>query len=270
MKSPMAWTRTYASCCSGSSLAGRDERSCTTVSIRSIGAKTTTNNYGFAPAEGQGPECFQMQLYAELQKLLEGSLELSRSTRVLEISCGRGGGLGQLARGLPAGAQVVGLDFSANAIAFCRRRYAARPTCRTSAAMRLQLPFKDESFDVVVSVEASHAYGNDRGVPARGQAGAAPAGPVSLRRLPHPPKGAEAGAARARCRPRRTSCATSPRTWSAPASATRNAAAGSSNPICPGTTAGWSAPGSSAMRGFRGRQPSSAFAAVTGCTSSPA
>ena len=32
--------------------------------------ETTTNNYGFAPAEGVGPERFQIQLYAELLKLL--------------------------------------------------------------------------------------------------------------------------------------------------------------------------------------------------------
>src|SRR4051812_26492119 len=38
--------------------------------------EVTANNYGFAPAEGQGPERFQIQLYAELQKLLDGSLEL--------------------------------------------------------------------------------------------------------------------------------------------------------------------------------------------------
>ena len=102
-----------------------------------------------------------MQLYAELLKLLGGPLEPSRLTNVLEISCGRGGGLAQLARGLPAGAQVVGLDFSANAIAFCRHRHAAVANLSYLCGHALQLPFKDGSFDVVVSVEASHAYGND-------------------------------------------------------------------------------------------------------------
>jgi hypothetical protein len=59
---------------------------------------TTTNNYGFAPAEGQERERFQTQLYTELLKLLDDRLDFGRIARVLEISCGRGGGLGHLAR----------------------------------------------------------------------------------------------------------------------------------------------------------------------------
>ena len=116
----------------------------------------TTNNYGFAPAETTDPEGLQLQLYAELLKLL-GVPGTAGIERVLEISCGRGGGLRHVALRLPD-AQVIGLDLSANAIGFCRTRYAALPGARFVRGHALQLPFADGAFDLVVNVEASHAY----------------------------------------------------------------------------------------------------------------
>lgn len=122
--------------------------------------ETTTNNYGFAPAEGVGPERFQIQLYAELLKLLEG-VDHGSVAPVLEISCGRGGGLGHLALRLPPQAPIIGLDFSAHAIAFCRQHYAPVGNLAFVRGHALQLPFRDGAFGTVVSVEASHAYGDD-------------------------------------------------------------------------------------------------------------
>jgi SAM-dependent methyltransferase len=122
---------------------------------------TTTNNYGFAPAESGGPERFQLQLYAELVKLLGGAASGAGIDRVLEISCGRGGGLRQLALHLPGAKQVIGLDFSMHAIRFCRAHYASFPHARFVRGHALQLPFADGAFDLVVNVEASHAYGDE-------------------------------------------------------------------------------------------------------------
>jgi ubiquinone/menaquinone biosynthesis C-methylase UbiE len=122
---------------------------------------TTTNNYGFAPADGHEAERFQTQLYTELLNLLDHRLDFCRIARVLEISCGRGGGLGHLARHLPPRVQLIGLDFSAHAIAFCQERYAAVANLDFVRGHALQLPFEDGSFDLVINVEASHVYGND-------------------------------------------------------------------------------------------------------------
>jgi SAM-dependent methyltransferase len=122
--------------------------------------EATTNNYGFAPAETGDPECFQLQLYAELLKLL-GRAPGTGIERVLEISCGRGGGLRHMALNLPGATQVIGLDFSMHAVRSCRTRYAA---CQNVAFVRghaLQLPFADGALDLVINVEASHAYGDD-------------------------------------------------------------------------------------------------------------
>lgn len=123
--------------------------------------ETTTNNYGFAPADGHQPERFQLQLYTELLRLFETTRDLRRVSSLLEISCGRGGGLAHVAHRLPRESNVVGLDFSAHAIAFCKERYEAVSNLSFVRGNALHLPFTDASFDVVINVEASHAYGND-------------------------------------------------------------------------------------------------------------
>ena len=56
---------------------------------------------------------------------------------------------------------MVGLDASRNAIKFCRQHYAAVPNLSFICGQALRLPFKREAFDLVVNVEASHAYGDD-------------------------------------------------------------------------------------------------------------
>jgi SAM-dependent methyltransferase len=119
--------------------------------------ETTTNNYGFAPSHLAVPERFQLQMYDELWQLLEKS-GWNRCGRVLEISCGRAGGLAHLVSDHPAGI-AVGLDFSRVAIAFCGHRYAAQDGLRFVAGDARALPFADASFDVVVDVEASNQFG---------------------------------------------------------------------------------------------------------------
>jgi ubiquinone/menaquinone biosynthesis C-methylase UbiE len=123
--------------------------------------EATTNNYGFAPAETGDPERFQLQLYAELLKLLGAPVPRAGIERVLEISCGRGGGLRHVALRLPGAKQMIGLDFSTHAIRFCRAHYAALPNVRFVRGHALQLPFADGAFDLVINVEASHAYGDE-------------------------------------------------------------------------------------------------------------
>ncbi|MGH6921158.1 MAG: class I SAM-dependent methyltransferase [Geminicoccaceae bacterium] len=123
--------------------------------------EATTNNYGFAPAETGDPEGFQLQLYAELLKLLGTPAPGAGVERVVEISCGRGGGLRHVALRLPGAKQVVGLDFSMHAVRYCRTRYAALRNVAFVRGHALQLPFADGSVDLVINVEASHAYGDD-------------------------------------------------------------------------------------------------------------
>ena len=53
---------------------------------------TTTNNYGYAPAETSGPERFQLQMYSELAKPHLAKAKIAKHTNLLEVSCGQGGG----------------------------------------------------------------------------------------------------------------------------------------------------------------------------------
>src|SRR5262249_20207575 len=55
--------------------------------------------------------------------------------------------------------QVIGIDMSSEAIAFCRKTHVSNPIdFRVGDA--LNIPLADESCDAVINVESSHSYGN--------------------------------------------------------------------------------------------------------------
>lgn len=76
--------------------------------------------------------------------------------RVLEVSCGHGGGASYLARALQP-ASCAGLDLNPAAIAFCQKRHqvAGLEFVQGSAE---DLPFPDQSFDAVINVQSSVHY----------------------------------------------------------------------------------------------------------------
>ncbi len=121
---------------------------------------TATNNYGFAPAEGEHPQRFQHQMYRELLKLLKAKRPLDDGMTLLEVSCGRGGGLNALVTAAPGIFDATGLDVAGSAIVFCRSTYGESERLRFVEGSALELPFSDASFDVVLNVEASNDYGD--------------------------------------------------------------------------------------------------------------
>lgn len=121
---------------------------------------TTTNNYGYAPAETTGPERFQLQMYSELAKPHLAKAKAAKHTDLLEVSCGQGGGLAHLVQIWPAPITAIGLDKSENAVASCRKSHAQVSNLSFAQGDALAIPFSDGSFDVVVNVEASGDYGN--------------------------------------------------------------------------------------------------------------
>jgi fatty-acid O-methyltransferase len=76
--------------------------------------------------------------------------------RVLEVSCGHGGGASYLMRTLNP-ASYTGLDLNPAAVAFCRKKHnvGGLDFVRGDAE---NLPFPDQSFDVVINIEASLHY----------------------------------------------------------------------------------------------------------------
>jgi SAM-dependent methyltransferase len=125
--------------------------------------ETTTNNYGFAPAEGHHPQRFQHQMYRELLRRLGKARPVepqSTPLKLLEVSCGRGGGLNAFTAAAPGVFDATGLDVAASAIAFCRSTYGETDRLRFVEGSALDLPFPDASFDVLLNVEASNDYGD--------------------------------------------------------------------------------------------------------------
>ncbi|MBV8350593.1 MAG: methyltransferase domain-containing protein [Mycolicibacterium sp.] len=76
--------------------------------------------------------------------------------QVLEISCGHGGGASYVVRTLRPGS-YTGLDINPDGIAFCQRRHKL-PGLDFVHGDAESLPFGDQSFDVVINLEASHNY----------------------------------------------------------------------------------------------------------------
>ena len=70
---------------------------------------------------------------------------------VLEVACGAGLGLGALAK---VAGKVVGGDIDESLVALARAHYAGRPKIEIHRLDAHQLPFPDQSFDVVLLFEA--------------------------------------------------------------------------------------------------------------------
>src|SRR6516164_1028769 len=85
-----------------------------------------------------------------------GSLDLNDCT-IVDIGCGRGGNAALVAEKFSA--QVIGIDMSAEAIAFCSRTHLS-PSTDFRVGDALNIPLPDGSCDAVINVESSHSYGN--------------------------------------------------------------------------------------------------------------
>lgn len=120
-----------------------------------------TNNYVYGPA---GPEAtayspderYQIQLYREVAASIGDAAW--NGLVVLEVGCGRGGGLHFLHQLLKT-AETNGLDFSQNAISNCQSQYAKdKDRLHFIQGDAMSLPFDEKGFDIVFNVESSHIY----------------------------------------------------------------------------------------------------------------
>lgn len=106
---------------------------------------------GLPLEEADEPNRCSIQLYHQTA----AQVDLA-GKKVLEVSCGHGGGASYLVRTLKP-ASYTGLDFNASGVEFCQRRHNL-PGLEFVHGDAENLPFPDESFDAVVNVEASHIY----------------------------------------------------------------------------------------------------------------
>jgi SAM-dependent methyltransferase len=113
-------------------------------------------NYGFAPltaelAAAAEPERYCLQLY---RHLVDGTPLAGK--RMIEVSCGRGGGAAHLARVLQP-ASYLGIDISEQNVKLARQRFSL-PNLSFTSGNAEALPLPDASCDAVVNVEAAHLY----------------------------------------------------------------------------------------------------------------
>ena len=127
------------------------------------GGRFVFMNHGYAHLEGEneiswltGDErayVFNVQLLDEVVR--DGGIE---GSNVLEVGCGRGGNCAFLASHYAA-ARVVGLDYSISALRLCRRVHTDRRIDFVHGSA-MAMPVRDSSVDCLVSIEASHGFGN--------------------------------------------------------------------------------------------------------------
>ena len=118
-------------------------------------------NYAYETAPPMGipltaadePNRACIQLYHHVATQVE-----LRGKKVLEVSCGHGGGASYLTRTLQP-AHYTGLDLNATGIRFCQQRHRVDKLDFVQGDAE-NLPFADQSFDAVINVEASHCYPN--------------------------------------------------------------------------------------------------------------
>jgi ubiquinone/menaquinone biosynthesis C-methylase UbiE len=106
---------------------------------------------GLPLAESDEPHRFFIQLYHRTATQVD-----LRGKRVLEASCGHGGGASYLVRTLHP-ASYTGLDLNPAGIEFAQKRHNL-PGLDFVEGNAEELPFADQSFDAVINVEASHLY----------------------------------------------------------------------------------------------------------------
>jgi SAM-dependent methyltransferase len=119
----------------------------------------TVLNYGFSSEPENSviaanePEFYCLRLYEHT--IRETPLE---GRDVLEVSCGRGGGANFVSRSFKPH-RYVGVDLSQENVKLARER-AARDGLTFAIGNAERLDLADDSFDVVINIEASHLYDN--------------------------------------------------------------------------------------------------------------
>jgi SAM-dependent methyltransferase len=129
------------------------------LGTRQVGDDVVFFNFGYEEhppmalplAASDEPNRFCIQLY----HVTATQVDLT-GDRVLEVSCGAGGGASYIVRTLHP-TSYTGLDLNPASVDLCRKRHIL-PGLDFVQGDAENLPFPDQSFDAVINVEASHQY----------------------------------------------------------------------------------------------------------------
>lgn len=128
------------------------------ISTVDTNAEVTFMNYGFAKDDHKvdlKDEDEKNRYSAQLYNYVATGVDV-KGKDILEVGCGRGGGLSYIKRYLEPGS-ATGLDLNKKAIEFCKNYYA-KDKIEFFQGNAEKLVFEDNSFDVVINVESSHRY----------------------------------------------------------------------------------------------------------------
>ncbi|HYG19200.1 MAG TPA: class I SAM-dependent methyltransferase [Ohtaekwangia sp.] len=120
-------------------------------------------NYGYVPAAAEEqpleiPNDPKTQRYSlQMYHYLAAKTDIT-GKQVLEVGSGRGGGARHLSRHFKP-AFYTGLDLAQSAVDLANKLHAA-PNLKFIQGSAEAIPLADNSIDVVINVESSHAYGS--------------------------------------------------------------------------------------------------------------
>jgi ubiquinone/menaquinone biosynthesis C-methylase UbiE len=118
-------------------------------------------NYGYVPNSEEKPMTFSdepVQRYPlQMYHFLAAKADL-KGKHVLEVGSGRGGGASALASATSP-LSYIGLDLAHNAVTLANKIHSV-PNLKFVQGSAENIPFDDNSLDVVINVESCHAYGN--------------------------------------------------------------------------------------------------------------
>ncbi len=118
-------------------------------------------NYGYSQTDPASPH-LELQPdderhrnWIHLYHQIASKVDL-RGKELIEVGSGRGGGCSYVHRYLTP-SKSTGIDFAKSSVEYCQQRHQV-PGLTFRQGDALDLPLDDESIDVVLNVESSHAY----------------------------------------------------------------------------------------------------------------
>jgi len=97
---------------------------------------------------------FSIQLYHHLASEVE-----IKNKEIVEIGCGRGGGLSYIANKFSPHS-AIGIDVCRKAISFCNNYYSGEKKLLFLRGNAQKILLENNSCDIVINVESSHRYNN--------------------------------------------------------------------------------------------------------------
>ena len=115
-------------------------------------------NYGYNDSREKlnlGEQDLPNRVSIQLYHLLASAVEI-RDKDVVEVGCGRGGGISYIGRCFSPNT-TLGVDLDKKAVSFCNRHYQ-QPGLSFIRGDAQNLKLENNSCDIVISVESSHRY----------------------------------------------------------------------------------------------------------------